>query len=560
MIILLILVSIFSLKGAMAAAQDPVMIDYLVDVSQPEAKTFQIQARIERLSDHQPVISFPALKSDPVNGAPRVSNIGIISKGNGFLPLTLEEDRAVVEDYRGDPLVLSYRLASGAYLQLDRTSYLDGTRSLFYPRDVLLQMDGQNVKSTLSFVLPAGWKVITTVDSTLEGVFRVEAGRPTAFYLGEGTHARETVRNTEVFVVVEAGWTASLSSVTESLREQLMYCESLIPNTRSDALLGVFIAVGTSVQTRDVAAFVTPQLLVLAARGRAETGWKSLWRQELSRGLVRRYYPILQNFAESLNPSELREYLSLKTRLKTGGVSRNEFLQTMAEDLWKALETDSRHRTSTQMISAKAPEQQPARPTTFYVPNYFLTDLALAFYGDEAGSLEEFLHKKFIGGGKSHVSSTDFRRKLSQETRASKVLDRLWIEAGHIPIAETLRPFGLLFERRELLDFPFKLTETFQVTQVTKRSNLAAISVQVGDRILAVDHHQLTMPDDLLKCRSQLSSGEEVELFVERDGVAVKLKQRIPVEVLLNLEVNKLADADKQQKLERFLSRYSDGA
>jgi hypothetical protein len=422
-------------------------------------------------------------------------------------------------------------------------------------------MDGQNVKSTLSFVLPAGWKVITTVDSTSEGVFRVEAGRPTAFYLGEGTHARETVRNTEVFVVVESGWAASLFSVTESLREQLMYCESLIPNTRSDALLSVFLALGTSVQRKDVAAFVTPQLLVLAAaRGRAETGWKSLWRQELSRGLVRRYYPILQNFAEPLNPSELREYLSLKTRLKTGGVSRNEFLQTMAEDLWKALATDSRHRTSSQMVSAKAPGQQPASPTTFHVPNYFLTDLALAFYGDEAGSLEEFLHRKFTGGGNSHVSSTDFRRKLSQETRAGKVLDRLWIEAGHIPIAETLRPFGLLFERRELLDFPFRLTETFQVAQATKRSNLAAVSVQVGDRILAVDHHPLTMPDDLLKCRSQLSSGEEVQLFIERDGVAVKLKQRIPVEVLLNLEVNKLADADKQQKLERFLSRYSDGA
>jgi hypothetical protein len=30
--------------------------------------------------------------------------------------------------------------------------------------------------------------------------------------------------------------------------------------------------------------------------------------------------------------------------------------------------------------------------------------------------------------------------------------------------------------------------------------------------------------------------------------------------VLLRLEVNKLADADKQQKLERFLSRYSSGA
>jgi hypothetical protein len=68
------------------------------------------------------------------------------------------------------------------------------------------------------------------------------------------------------------------------------------------------------------------------------------------------------------------------------------------------------------------------------------------------------------------------------------------------------------------------------------------------------------MPDDLLKCRSQLNAGEEVQLFIERNGVAVKLKQHIPMEVLLRLEVNKLADADKQQKLERFLSRYSSGA
>ena len=125
MAILLILILTLSLEAALQAAQDSVVIDYLVDVSQPEAKAFQVQAIIQRLSDHRPVISFPAGRSDPLTGDPRISNLGIVSKDNGFLPLALKEDRVVVEDYRGDPLVFSYRVASGGYLQLDKTSYLD---------------------------------------------------------------------------------------------------------------------------------------------------------------------------------------------------------------------------------------------------------------------------------------------------------------------------------------------------------------------------------------------------------------------------------------------------
>jgi predicted metalloprotease with PDZ domain len=563
MIIFLILILSLFLEEALQAAQDPVVVDYLVDVSQPEAKTFQVQARIERLSDHRPVISFPAVRNDPLSGDPRLFDIGIVSKDNEFLPLALEEDRAVVEDYRGDPLVFSYRVASGGYLQLDKTSYLDETRSLFYPQDILLRTGGQNVRSNLSFVLPPHWKVITTVGPTSEGVFRVETGRPTVFYLGEATQVSETVRNTEVFLAVEPGWAAALSGAMESLREQLTYCESLVPNSRSEVLLGVFLSAGTSLQTRDVAAFAAPRLLLLAAsRSHTEAGWKSAWRQELSRGLVRCYYPMLENFVEALNPPALRDYLALKTRLKTGGVTRHEFLQAMAKDLWKVLGTDSRQPMSSQLVSARAKVtgQEPAPPAISRGQNYFLTDLALAFYGDHAGSLEEFLHTKFSGAENSHLSDRDFQGKMAEEARASEVLERLWIEAGHIPVGETLRPFGLLFERRELLDLPFKLTETFQVAQVKKSSSSAGGSVQVGDRILAVNHHRLTMPDDLLKFRSQLNAGEEVQLSIERNGVAVKLKQRIPMEVLLRLEVNKLADADKQQKLERFLSRYSGGA
>jgi hypothetical protein len=52
--------------------------------------------------------------------------------------------------------------------------------------------------------------------------------------------------------------------------------------------------------------------------------------------------------------------------------------------------------------------------------------------------------------------------------------------------------------------------------------------------------------------------GQEVQLDIERRNLPLRLTQRIAKDVLLKLEINKLADADKQQKLEQFLSVESE--
>jgi predicted metalloprotease with PDZ domain len=245
--------------------------------------------------------------------------------------------------------------------------------------------------------------------------------------------------------------------------------------------------------------------------------------------------------------------------LKTRVLTPSEFLDAMAKDLWRDFGSASEDAKIRNLVAGGSQESRKARPAKVR-HNYFLLDLTLAFYGDSAGSLEEFLFSEFNELRKTPLSAVSFRRQLARERRVSQWLETLWSDADvRVPIGELLRPFGLLFNRRELPAFPFELTEAFQVMQDRNNSTVRTSSLQAGDRILAVNHHRLIMPDDLQKCRSQLGAENEVELSVERNGAFMRVQQRLGKEVLLRLEENKLADADKREKLERFLLRYSEG-
>jgi hypothetical protein len=79
--------------------------------------------------------------------------------------------------------------------------------------------------------------------------------------------------------------------------------------------------------------------------------------------------------------------------------------------------------------------------------------------------------------------------------------------------------------------------------------------LHLGDRILAVNQNPLLEPADLLKLNASLRAGEDVTLTVERDGIILKLKERLGGMNYCRLAANGLADSDKQQKLERFLAR-----
>ncbi len=182
-----------------------------------------------------------------------------------------------------------------------------------------------------------------------------------------------------------------------------------------------------------------------------------------------------------------------------------------------------------------------------------LLDLALSFYGDTLQSLDAFLANGFAASGAEPVTEVDLRKRLRQEQQAAAALTGVWQSEETQRIGDLLRPFALLFDRRELPAFDFQLNETFQIAQLGGHTEGSAM-LESGDRILAINNYRLMLPDDLLKCRSRLTPGQEVQLDVERRSIPLRVTHRVAKEVMLKLEINKLADADKQQKLEQFLS------
>jgi len=184
------------------------------------------------------------------------------------------------------------------------------------------------------------------------------------------------------------------------------------------------------------------------------------------------------------------------------------------------------------------------------ISDYFLLDLALAFYGASSESLEDFLLSNFRESGRTPIAKAEFRRKAAQEIRSNKLLGRLQSESKN---EDLLKPFGLLLERRTSAQLPFELTETFQIARV---HNVTNSPLMVGDRVLAINHHKLLAPLDLAKCRVQLGSMDEAEFSIQRNGSLLRFRHPVGRQTLLRLEVNQLADADKKEKLERFLSRH----
>ncbi len=65
------------------------------------------------------------------------------------------------------------------------TTYLDEDRCLLHLQDVFLQIENQDPKVTVSFVVPDSWEVISTARPAKDGSYLVEGKRPAPFYLGK---------------------------------------------------------------------------------------------------------------------------------------------------------------------------------------------------------------------------------------------------------------------------------------------------------------------------------------------------------------------------------------
>lgn len=546
----LLLILIFTLTLPFnASAAGPVQLHYTADVTQPARRLIRIQVRIEGLPEGRTNIVFPDSGSSVPN---RISRIGWLSENGEVSPLTLEDGQFVVESSGEDPVTLAFQLRSETYSQLDRATYVDETRCVFHPQDVWLQLENQDPKATLSFTLPESWEAISTAHPAMAGSFSLATKRLAPFYLGKAERVQDDV-NSPITIAVEPG-AIPAPELLVSLRQQVRHRQRFVRNQGPTPLLAVFLGQSRATLGKELDASGVPQLLALTVQnGPSESRFDTRKvRQGIVNSLVRMYFPVLSNFSDSLGPDRLIDYLTLKTCLKTGILGRDEFLDALAAELWNTFGDPTglpaKPRPNTKSAHVPAVSQPGTRASG---P---LLDLALSLYGDTAGSLEAFLANGFASSTPGPITEADLRRRFRQEHQASAALAGLWKTEHPLQVGDLLRPFGLLFDRRELPAFDFQLNESFQVTQVSKTPGLEA-----GDRIVAINSHRFLLPDDLLKCRSRLTPGQEIQLDIERRNLQLKVTQRVAKEVLLKLQVNKLADADKQQKLEQFLSSESEG-
>ncbi|MSO22068.1 MAG: hypothetical protein EXQ58_02180 [Acidobacteria bacterium] len=550
---LLILVFASLLPALAKAKPEPVRLRYTVDASQSAKRLLKIQAQIDGLPEGLTTIVFPDSKDFTPN---RISHTGWQSEDGDVSALTLEDGQLVVESSGTEPVKLVFQLRGESFEHLDRATYLDEYRCLFHPQDVFLQIENQNPKVTVSFVLPDQWEVVSTARPAKDGSFSIETKRTAPFYLGRAGSAHDG-SNALLWMAVEPGWPPA-PELLASLRQQVRHRQRFGRKPRSRPLLAVFLAPSLSVPNKDLLAFGTPQLLALTAvPGLPETSLAiRTVQQAMARGLARMYLPAIANFSDALGPDRLVDYLTLKACLKTGVLGRAEFLDALALELWNTFGE------SAEAPAKPSPNAKTARSVAPSPPRIrcsgLLLDLALSFYGDTSRSLDAFLASGFSSSTAEPVTEADLRKRLRQEEQAAWALTAIFQNEDPQRITELLRPFGLLFDRRELPAFDFQLNETFQIAQLGRHTLGTTAVLETGDRILAINNHRLMLPDDLFKCRSRLTPGQEVQLDVERRNLPLRVTQRVAKKDLLKLEINKLADADKQQKLEQFLSVESD--
>jgi hypothetical protein len=545
-VILLIPVSAFFLLTSAKAKPGPVQLRYTVDASQPAKRFLKIQAQIEGLPEGRTTIVFPDSKNSLGN---RISQVGWESEDGEVSAMTLEDGQFVVENSSSEPVKLVFQLRSESFQHLDLTTYLDEDRCLFHLQDVFLQIENQDPKVVVSFVLPDSWEVISTAGPAKNGGYLVETKRPSPFYLGKAESAHDD-DNDLLSMAIEPGWPPA-KELLAALRPQIRHRQKFGKRVGSRPLLAVFLSSKPPVPSKGLLASGAPQLLALTALPETPLAARMI-QEAMARGLARLYLPAIANFSATLGPDQLIDYLTLKALLKTGVLAKGEFLDAVAVDLWSTFGEvdDSQPKPRSNIKTARTAAKLPPRTRC----SGLLLDLALSFYGDSALSLGAFLANGFPA---EPITEADLRKRLRQEPQAAAALTGIWQREETQQIGDLLRPFALLFDRRELPAFDFRLNETFQIAELVGHTQGTAM-LETGDRILAIDNHRLVLPDDLLKCRSRLTPGQEVQLDLERRSFAVRVTHRVAKEVMLKLEINGLADADKQQKLEQFLSVESE--
>ncbi len=540
--------------GSFLLAQRTTRIEYEIDARQSSKGHLIIKAIIHGLPKGDVSFRFSDSSRQSQAFSKRIGPI-TCKTDRGVKRIDASDDRFAFTNESVEPIELKYSLKSGSFSDLLRTTYINQARCFLHSHDGLLNFEDVDTLAHLSFLLPAQWKVITPAKTLGNNIYEILPGEDYLFYLGVGTEIRQNVLKLPTHLIIDPLWPVSEEEILEEVQKQVRYLQESSSNP-FQSLFTVLMSQDDDRKSGQVHSFRNGNWIVVSAPqdGFAETVARRKVTCKLAETLAGVYLPRSDRTDDSEFAKVFREYLAWKIVLKTGSVSRGEFLERMADGFLPAA---NKYPLGFRELAGETEEENSDYSIleSGGVLAFFLIDLALGFHGKESNSIEMLLQRSFKDFQDSDQAETLFLRELQFEKEASQISDLL--RSSEPPeINEILRPYGLVLEKKELPSFGFELSESFQITRLhTEKEFKAKSELQVGDRILAIDERQMMQPMDLLKWRSSTSSGREVVLTIERYGNLFKVRHVLDKKIHLRLEANPLADSDKKQKLERLLER-----
>jgi len=543
----------------LSLAANSIRVNYIVECENAASHKLKIRAKIQGLPAEEIRLVLPdshvtELELLTVEGGDEKEAEAVQESSDGPLGRNI-----LLRGKPSETVSVKYQISLSDRLSGDRHSFGDGKRCLIYASDLLLGIGQREVRASISFELPPAWIVETNVKNTGKGLFVMGGRQDAIFYLGVAAGQQRTFGQTEVTLVIEPGWEVVEEKIIGILQRQILFQEKTFQDAKRESLFIALLESTKKVGALKILTLENPLGFIALAptSGLKAAEFEGTFRREVSKGLVQCFFPSLRNSRESTAESFILEYLLLKTDLKTGALSKEQFLQTIAVGFGMTSEAGSRSPKRSNALSRKTVARV-ALNKEEKISNLFLLDLLLGFYGRSTNSLEQLISSKTNSVVFEKIVEGDPPRSLLHDT-GFLIQQRFVFPKGDTDdLSKRLKPFGLVFEMKELGGWSFDLNENFQVERIKVKPEGDDRRLWVGDKIISINNQRILRPVDLVKCRSEMQPGDEFTLFIERSGEVQKIKDRLGRETYCRLETNRLSDLDKQEKLEAFWRREFD--
>jgi hypothetical protein len=545
----------FTHLSALGTSQD-LSITCQVNAFRPDKRLAAVKASIQGLPQGKCPLRLPAESEQANLAGLRLTQLEVRDSRGEAVPFEIDGDILTVENNDAEGLELSYQIKFQALPSTLQLSCLDEVRGLLRTQDVLPSFADTHPAVQLSFQLPSGWQVITPVEKQQIDGHVFAPGQGAVFYLGKATEVRATINSLPMVLAVEKGWPVERELILRELKRQINYLGKSSREWQAQPSFAVFLAGSLNGKKKQEPFRHVDDLLIVTAPPKASDADEmlKLLRYRLAESIIPCFLLILDDQSSSEFGRSLKQYLTWKVLLKTGGTSRDEFLEQMAQGFLLATDPRPGSGSASALVSAKQVSSESGRSARRLLTN-FLTDLSLSFNRRKTPTIFDFLKEIYRGTRDAERIEDDWLRRSHTDKGYRNLRRFLQGDTDPELCSELLKPYALVLTRTEIPRLGFSLSESFRVSHLTVQGVENRSGVLIGDKVLAINDIRLVTPEDLIKIRSLMGSNTQVVFTVERNGSLLKVRQNLGRELLLKLQLNKLADADKQERLAIFLAK-----